>query len=317
MKRKLIGLVLIMFIYCNTVFAMESVDLEMVKDAQNFGVMNVSKTANELEMPWTFFNALNKQKKDNSEKIIIYTPYLVTALDAQNKTKSGALINEKYGLVLAENYKDILVVGAMLNSKIRLEPNDLKIKAKQDDKIIAPYYVIADTTKRNETFVDKKMSLSDAIKYKRKVEEKESLKKYKTREVEILSLSYQPLEKEKEPLKEETTLEETQKISADGTSGANDKSKFKTKSIVIKEDKNLFQEDLLKSRLEKNLNNEKEINNNNNMPVIFRVKNFNWRIDFLIYFDLNEIEVAKNVVLQIKDSSSNKRAFKFNLANIK
>lgn len=302
MKRKIMGLFLMFFVFCNSAFAMEPVGVTMVKDAQNFGVMNVSKSANELEKPWIFFNVLKKHKKDKSEKIIVYTPYLVTALDAQNKTKSGGFVNEQFGLVLAENYKNVLVVGAMLESKKKLEANDLQIDIEEDNKIILPYYVVVDSTKKEFTAVDKRMSLSDALKYKKQVDEIESNKKYASREVEILSLSYKPFE-------EKTLKQENKK---------NTVIDVKTKSIVLKrnEKENSFSKYLEKKKLKRAFKAEKE-QNKSNEPVIVREKKFNWQIDFLIYFDMNEINIGNNIVLKIKEPYASKRAFKFDLSNVK
>lgn len=292
MKRKILGFVFIFFVFCNNTFAMQDVDVEMVKDAQNFGVMNVSKTAGELEKPWVFFNVLKKSKKDNLEKIIVYTPYLVTALDAQNKTKSSGFVNEQYGLVLAENYKNVLVVGAVLESNEKLEADDLQIELEQAKASALPYYVVVDSAKKEYVTVDKKMSLEDAQKYKKQIDKIESNKRNITREVEILTLFNEPFE-EQENIK-------------------NKEASFKTKSIVLKrnEKENSFSEYLKKKQLKKD-------RNKSDLPVIVRVKKINWQIDFLLYFDMNEITIDDDIVLKIKDSYSIKRAFKFDLSNIK
>lgn len=310
MKRKIIGLVLVMLVFCNIAFAMDTVNVKMVKEAQNFGVMSVSKSASELEKPWTFFNTISKHKKDDLEKIIVYTPYLVTALDAQNKTKSGGLINDQYGLVLAKNYENVLVVGAMLESKENLKANDIKVTIIQENKTIIPYYVIVDSSKKDYTVIDKRMSLTKAKKYKKKIDELESNKMNISREVEILSLSYEPiLEEQKDiELKKDPEFEKDVKVQK----AVN----VKTKSIVLKKDvkENSFSEYLKNKQLEKVLKDKKD---KNDESVIVREKNIKWQVDFLIYFDINEINKDSKIILQIKDSSENKRAFKFDLTNVK
>lgn len=139
--NKIILFLAVLFYFTGTVEAMVSINAETVKSAQAYGLAGKDLSAGVLLSKWTIPDSKKLNRFGINEKVIIYTPYAVAAVDAQDRAKSGQSIEPKDGLAIAQEYEGILALGAIINSSFRVEPKDLTVQILQAEKKILPYDV--------------------------------------------------------------------------------------------------------------------------------------------------------------------------------
>lgn len=126
--------------FCQQTFAMLAISDQMIGAAQEYGRSKTSIAANELQKPWTVNEDLRENIYADAESIIIYTPYLIVAMDAQNKAKAFEEIKLEDSKNLAAGYDQALVIGAIIDAPEKLNPANLQVVLLQGDKNLPPYY---------------------------------------------------------------------------------------------------------------------------------------------------------------------------------
>ena len=126
--------------FCQPAFAMLGISDQMIGGAQEYGRSKIASPVNELQKPWTVNEALRENIYADVESIIVYTPYLIVAMDAQNKAKAFEDIKLEDSRALASGYEQVLVVGAVIDAPEKFLPENLQIALVQGDKDLAPYY---------------------------------------------------------------------------------------------------------------------------------------------------------------------------------
>ncbi len=126
--------------FCQPTFAMLAISDQMIGGAQEYGRSKVSLPVNELQKPWTVNEALKENIYADTERIIVYTPYLIVAMDAQNKAKAFEEIKLEDSKNLASGYEQALVIGAIIDAPEKINPDNLQVTLLQGDKNLPPYY---------------------------------------------------------------------------------------------------------------------------------------------------------------------------------
>lgn len=126
--------------FCQQTFAMLAISDQMIGAAQEYGRSKAAVSANELQKPWTVNEALKENIYADIESIIVYTPYLIVAMDAQNKAKAFDEIKLEDSRNLAAGYDQALVIGAIIDAPEKLNPANLQVVLLQGDKKLLPYY---------------------------------------------------------------------------------------------------------------------------------------------------------------------------------
>ena len=121
-------------------FAMLGVSDQMIGGAQEYGRSKVALPVNELQKPWTVNEALKENIYADTERIIVYTPYLIVAMDAQNKAKAFEEIKLEDSKNLASGYEQALIIGAIIDAPEKINPDNLQVTFLQGDKNLPPYY---------------------------------------------------------------------------------------------------------------------------------------------------------------------------------
>ena len=151
--------------FCQQTFAMLAITDQMIGTAQEYGRSKTTVAANELQKPWTVNEALRENIYADVESIIVYTPYLIVAMDAQNKAKAFEEIKLEDSKNLAAGYDQALVIGAIIDAPEKINPANLQVALLQGDKNMPPYYgelisasstekVIEKTAERNKSIAD-------------------------------------------------------------------------------------------------------------------------------------------------------------------
>ena len=137
-KIALLGMLIMCF--AQTTYAILPVSQGNIQSAQMYGMGQKDVSTENLLAGWTIYDSKKQNRYGRNEHIIIYTPHLATAVDAQNTAKLGEKSTVQHGLELAREYDGILAVGAVLNTTFKAEPKLIKIQLTAGGKIYQPYY---------------------------------------------------------------------------------------------------------------------------------------------------------------------------------
>lgn len=135
--------------------AMLAISDQMIGAAQEYGRSKTTIAANELQKPWIVNEDLRENIYADVESIIVYTPYLIVAMDAQNKAKAFEEIKLEDSKNLAAGYDQALVIGAIIDAPEKINPVNLQVILLQGDKNLSPYYGELITASSTEKVIEK------------------------------------------------------------------------------------------------------------------------------------------------------------------
>ncbi|MGE4589111.1 MAG: hypothetical protein AB7E34_06000 [Acidaminococcaceae bacterium] len=145
----------VLFTLCQPAFAMLGISDQMIGSAQEYGKSRVALQVNELQKPWTINEYLRKNIYADSERIIVYTPYLIVAMDAQNKAKAFEEVKLEDSRNLASGYVQALIIGAIIDAPEKNKPDNLQVSVVQGDKNLLPYYSELVSASSTEKVIEK------------------------------------------------------------------------------------------------------------------------------------------------------------------
>ncbi|HIU63884.1 MAG TPA: hypothetical protein IAB06_02410, partial [Candidatus Avacidaminococcus intestinavium] len=152
-------LIIMMFLclMSNTSLAMMNITEHMVGSAQEYGKSRTEETitAEEFQKPWTIHEVLGQNIYAVKEHIIIYTPYLLVAMDAQNKARAYEMIQPEAGKELADSFNGILVIGAVIDAPERITAEKLSSVLWQNGEEALPYHIELVAASSTEKIVNK------------------------------------------------------------------------------------------------------------------------------------------------------------------
>ena len=90
--------------------------------------------------PWVIAESFETNPYRDEERIIVYTPYLLTALDTAGKTQDAADISVENAKELVARYDGVLVIRAVINSPIILNEKDVEVQLVQNGNFVTPYH---------------------------------------------------------------------------------------------------------------------------------------------------------------------------------
>ena len=158
----LIMAVLLLASLCQQALALQKVSDQMIGAAQEYGRTRAELAAGELQKPWTVPEQLNENVYADAERIIVFTPYLIVAMDAQNKTRAYEEIKLKESSDLASAYEQVFIVGAIIDAPEKLAPDKLMTKILQDGKSLLPYHAELVAAAMTEKVIEKPVNTKDA-----------------------------------------------------------------------------------------------------------------------------------------------------------
>ncbi len=110
--------------------------------------------------PWMIAESLATNPYRDEERLVIYTPYLLTALDTVEKTSDDTTVSFALAQELVKRYEGVLVVRAIINAPVILEAKEVEVQLLQNSKIISPYHI----DYLDGQYIDKKVTASLADK---------------------------------------------------------------------------------------------------------------------------------------------------------
>lgn len=138
--KKILLLSMLVLCFVQTAYAVLPVSQSNVQSAQMFGMGQKDVSTAKLLSGWTIYDSKKQNIYGNHEHVVVYTPYLATAVDAQTAAKRGESSTIQRGLELAKEYDGILALGVVLNTTFKAEPKLIKIQLTANGKIYQPYY---------------------------------------------------------------------------------------------------------------------------------------------------------------------------------
>jgi hypothetical protein len=152
---KKIGLMLAaLLVLAQPAYAMLPLTEKNVQAAQLYGAQRKGISTKKLVAPWTVYDRKKTNKYGVGENAVIYTPYLMAAIDAHVSAKKGTQSTLERGMKVAKDYDGVLAVGITISTTTKLEPKFLKIKMYQGTNVVEPYYTILNSATRRKMKVN-------------------------------------------------------------------------------------------------------------------------------------------------------------------
>lgn len=90
--------------------------------------------------PWVIAESFETNPYRDEERIIVYTPYLLTALDTAGQAPDTAAVTVTAAQELVARYDGVLVIRALINAPIILNEKDLDVQLVQNGNFVTPYH---------------------------------------------------------------------------------------------------------------------------------------------------------------------------------
>ena len=116
MKKVLLLLCLGLF-FCSNVNAYVKMDDKAIERAQEYGIMNYQKDLPVFATPWVVHEEKSKSLDEFGEKIYMYTPYYLVAVNARERLLASQTINVIDGNMIIDAFGDALPVCVVLYVK--------------------------------------------------------------------------------------------------------------------------------------------------------------------------------------------------------
>lgn len=142
----------------NQVFAIAPVNTMVIKEAQEYGIRQANLSSRQFLAPWTAYEEKAAKLAATADQAQLYTPFLLVALDAREKTlKSDSVNLENSEQVLIE-YKGFFIFFVTLHD----HPTAMKKMSAslvQETQMFSSYY-LSEPVLENITFHDKPLTLT-------------------------------------------------------------------------------------------------------------------------------------------------------------
>jgi len=142
--KRFLGLLVVWLCMTGSCLALQPVDNPSLQQAVNYGIdrsdtLKFSDAA--FLAPWTINDSALKNPYRLSEKVVVYSPYLLAALQAKSIYRAKGTPTVQGIREFLTDYEGITVVGAVLNTPLQLTKEDFDIKLRQGTVVLAPYAV--------------------------------------------------------------------------------------------------------------------------------------------------------------------------------
>lgn len=167
--------------------------------------------------PWTIAESFKTNPYGDEEQIIVYTPYLLAALDIAGKTPADNAAEIAAAKELVASFEGVLVIRAVINTPIILKDEDLEVQLVQKGNFVVPYHsdyidaqyfekAVSQTAAVTE--LQQKNDRMETIKEKAAILQKQ-LDDLKNNKIKTANIDLQPLASTKDKVE---LVEEKQKI---------------------------------------------------------------------------------------------------------
>ncbi len=91
-------------------------------------------------LSWTLAERFETNPYRDEEQIIVYTPYLLTALDTAERADGDTSVSVANAKDLVARFDGVLVVRAIINAPLVLNDKELEVRLVQEGSFVTPYH---------------------------------------------------------------------------------------------------------------------------------------------------------------------------------
>ncbi len=136
-------------LFVSHVFAVSSISIETIKEAQDYGKTNAQLPFKEFLLPWISYEEKAVNLDDTVEHSYLYTAFLLMATDAREKTLNGQNVSLLDSERILADYTDLLSVSMVLFGDKEDFLKNATVLLKQGKKTIKAYQVNLPLTAEN------------------------------------------------------------------------------------------------------------------------------------------------------------------------
>lgn len=126
-------------LFVSQVLAMSSINVETIKEAQDYGKSKAQHQLNEFLLPWVSYEEKAVKLNETAEHAYLYTSFLLMATDAREKSLNGQSVNLLDSERILADYTDLLSFSIVLFGDKQDFAQNAKVVLKQDHQVIASY----------------------------------------------------------------------------------------------------------------------------------------------------------------------------------
>ena len=131
-------------LFCSIVsrcFALTPMTDDNIKQAIDYGIASKQdkQTMSKFLTPWMVPERLLKNPYREKESVILYTPYLLTAIHARDKLEESRVPETADIKKAVQEYQGITLIGAKINAPSVLREGEYSALLMQNNKSIKPY----------------------------------------------------------------------------------------------------------------------------------------------------------------------------------
>ena len=138
--KKITVAVTILVLLASQALAMSPVSTLVIKDAQEYGRRMAFESYSTFMAPWTSYEEKAQKLNYFTEYACIFTPYILVASDARQRTLSNQSIKIENSEQALAQYNGYLVFSVDLHAQKLSDLEKLIIKLVQDQRVFPLYY---------------------------------------------------------------------------------------------------------------------------------------------------------------------------------
>lgn len=132
---------LLVALFANSAFAYRIADKSLLQAASDYATTRRNLEWDAFFAPWTIFEERSPMLKSPSERAIVYTPFLLAAIETKQYMDQNKTVNNDKITEVLKSYENNFVVCTILRSSRPFTAESLSAIAQQDNRIIKPHYV--------------------------------------------------------------------------------------------------------------------------------------------------------------------------------
>lgn len=140
---KVVSLTVLLFLLLvSQALAISPINLEVIKEAQNYGKVQAQNQLKDFLVPWISYEEKAVQLNDTAERSYLFTAFLLIATDAREKSLNGHVVNilDSEGILL--DYSGLLSFSTVLFGDKQDFMKNATAVLKQNKKVIKAHQVI-------------------------------------------------------------------------------------------------------------------------------------------------------------------------------
>ena len=125
----------------NPVLAISSIDVNVIKEAQNYGKIKAQDQLKDFLLPWISYEEKAVKLDETAEHTYLYTAFLLMATDSREKTLNGQSASLVDSERILADYTNLLSFSTVLFGTEENFAQNANVILKQDKKMIKAYQV--------------------------------------------------------------------------------------------------------------------------------------------------------------------------------